>query len=61
MEFYSMETVFAGRPDSFKGLPVADKIIEGILFNCSARIEKDEKENMIPKGNVTEMGLISFL
>lgn len=31
-------------------------IIEGVLYNCSARIEYGE-----PKGNVTEQGLIKFL
>ena len=31
------------------------------MFNCSARIEKDDKGKYIPKGNCTEQGLINFL
>jgi hypothetical protein len=34
---------------------------EGVLFNCSARIEKDDKGGYEPKGNCTEQGLIRFL
>jgi hypothetical protein len=31
-----------------------------VLFNCSARIEKEEG-HYVPKGNCTEQGLIRFL
>lgn len=34
---------------------------EGVLFNCSARIEKDDNGRFVPKGNCTEQGLINFL
>lgn len=59
--FYSMETLFQDRPSDFKTLPVSDILVEGVLFNCSARIEKDEGGRNIPKGNCTEVGLINFL
>ena len=32
-----------------------------MLYNCSARIEKDGNGNPEPKGNCTEQGLIKFL
>ena len=32
-----------------------------MLYNCSARIEKDENGHPEPKGNCTEQGLIKFL
>ena len=32
-----------------------------MLYNCSARIEKDDNGNPEPKGNCTEQGLIKFL
>jgi len=34
---------------------------EGVLFNCSARIEKNESGAFEPKGNCTEQGLIKYL
>ena len=34
---------------------------QGVLFNCSARVEKDEMGNLEAKGNCTEQGLIKFL
>jgi hypothetical protein len=36
-------------------------IAEGVLFNCSARIEKNDLGQFEPKGNCTEIGLIRFL
>jgi Ca2+ transporting ATPase len=42
-------------------LPNRDLLAEGVLYNCSARIEKDDNGNPEPKGNCTEQGLIKFL
>ena len=60
-QFYTLEQVFSGRPANFSQLKTTDLLQQGILFNCSARIEKDEKGKYIPKGNCTEQGLINFL
>lgn len=35
-------------------------LMEGVLWNSSARIEKDEDGQWVTKGNVTEQGLIKF-
>jgi Ca2+ transporting ATPase len=40
---------------------VVELIKEGILFNCEARIEMDEKALYQPVGSGTEVGLIKFL
>jgi magnesium-transporting ATPase (P-type) len=53
-EFYSMEQVFVGRPANFKQLGTSELLSEGVLYNCSARIEKNARGEMEPKGNVTE-------
>jgi len=34
---------------------------EGVLFNCSARVEKSPEGVYEAKGNCTEVGLINFL
>jgi len=60
-EFYTMEQVFVGRPANFKQLRTADLLAEGVLYNCSARIEKNERGEQEPKGNVTEQGILRFL
>jgi magnesium-transporting ATPase (P-type) len=36
-------------------------LAEGVLYNCSARIEKNERGDQEPMGNVTEQGLLRFL
>jgi magnesium-transporting ATPase (P-type) len=59
-EFYTMEQVFSDRPSNFKQLPTAELLAEGVLYNCSARIEKKEGVE-VPAGNVTEQGLLRFL
>jgi len=41
-------------------MKTADLLTQGVLFNCSARIEKDDGV-YVPKGNCTEQGLIRFL
>jgi len=38
-----------------------DLLQEGVLFNCSARIEKEDDGSLAPKGNCTEQGLIRYL
>ena len=42
-EFYTMDTVFTGRPSNFRDLVTADLMAEGVLYNCSARLEKNER------------------
>lgn len=41
-------------------MATADLLAEGVLYNCSARIEKKEGVET-PAGNVTEQGLLRFL
>jgi len=36
-------------------------LVEGVLFNCSARIEKNDLGLYDVKGNCTEQGLIRYL
>jgi hypothetical protein len=59
-EFYTMETVFDSIPKDLSQIKTAQLLSEGVLFNCSARIEIDEGK-FVPKGNCTEVGLIKFL
>lgn len=60
-EFYTMEQVFKDRPSNFNKLHTADLMAEGVLYNCSARIERNEKGEEVPAGNVTEQGLLRCL
>jgi len=60
-EFYTMEKVFQGRPSNFKQLATSDLMVEGVVYNCSARIEKNEHGYPEAMGNVTEQGLLRFL
>ena len=50
-----------GRPENFPSLPSSNLLAEGILFNCSARIEKSEVGVYEVKGNCTEQGIIRYL
>lgn len=59
-EFYTMDQVFNDRPSNFKQLATAELLAEGVLYNCSARIEKKDGIE-VPAGNVTEQGLLRFL
>lgn len=59
-EFYTLDEVYAGRPENFNTLKTAELLTQGVLFNCSARIEREEGK-YVPKGNCTEQGLIRFL
>lgn len=61
MEFYTMEKVHDRSATYFKELQTHKLITEGVLFNCSARIEKNEEGKDITKGNSTEQGIIKFL
>lgn len=39
-EFYSMEQVFNDKPSNFSTMHTATLLAEGVLYNCSARLEK---------------------
>jgi magnesium-transporting ATPase (P-type) len=52
-QFYTMDQVFDERPPNFRSLQTADLLAEGVLYNCSARIEKINGVET-PAGNVTE-------
>jgi P-type E1-E2 ATPase len=60
-EFYTLDQVYQGRPGNFKNLKTSQLLTEGVLFNCSARIERGDHGKFVPKGNCTEQGLINFL
>ena len=60
-EIYFNEQIYSGRPSHFNSLTNADKLIESVLFNCSARIERNWMGDFEAKGNCTEQGLIKFL
>ena len=63
-EFYTMEQVFDGtKKDSinFNNIATHKLMTEGVLFNCSARVERLENGVFVAKGNCTEVGLINFL
>jgi len=54
-EFYTVDQVFVGRPHHFKEIKTSQLLTEGVLFNCSARIERDQDNGRyVPKGNCTE-------
>ncbi|CDW88443.1 calcium-translocating p-type pmca-type family protein [Stylonychia lemnae] len=60
-EIYFLDTIYTGVPAHFNTLPRNDLLAEGVLFNCSARIERNELGVLETKGNCTEQGLISYL
>lgn len=53
-EIYFLDQVYSGRPSNFNSLPRTDILQESVLFNCSARIEKEEHGELVAKGNCTE-------
>ncbi len=55
-----METVFETIPQNQSEIKTGQLLVEGVLFNSSARVEIDEGK-FVPKGNCTEVGLITFL
>lgn len=59
---YTMDDVYEYNNAVIGSLKAIEYITEGILFNCSARIEKNEKSGKLEtKGNCTEQGLINWL
>ncbi len=61
-EFYTSDQIFKGRPKTFNTIPTFELLQRGVLFNCSARVERDPiTKTLITKGNCTEQGLIRFL
>ena len=55
-EIYFNDQIYSGRPSHFNSINRSSLLAEGVLFNCSARIENGET-----KGNCTEQGLIKYL
>lgn len=53
-EFYTLDQVYHNRPHNYNDIKTAHLLTEGVLYNCSARIEKDEKGKYVAKGNCTE-------
>lgn len=53
-EFYTLDQVYVGRPANFKQLSTSDLLAECVLYNCSARIEKNTRGELEALGNVTE-------
>jgi P-type E1-E2 ATPase len=54
-EFYTMEKVFDKFPTNLNDIgESAEMLTQGILFNCSARIEIKEDGKTETRGNVTE-------
>lgn len=60
-EFYTMDNIFSGRPANFNDLATAKLMAEGVVYNCSARIERSDTGSQEPKGNPTEQGLLRCL
>lgn len=61
-QMYVNDQVVIGRPVNFsQAYKSAEMMIQGVLFNCSARIEKAPNGRLEPKGNCTEVGLIKYL
>lgn len=42
-------------------MPIAQLMAEGVLYNCSARIERNKDGELTTMGNCTEQGLLKFL
>lgn len=63
IEFYSMQQVYNGERKediNFTSILTHQLLIEGVLFNCSARVERTANDYEA-KGNCTEVGLMNFL
>lgn len=45
----------------FQDLPNKELLAQGVLFNCSARVEKNDLGQLEARGNCTEQGLIKYL
>mmetsp|Transcript_22172 Transcript_22172/g.16573 ORF Transcript_22172/g.16573 Transcript_22172/m.16573 type:complete len:171 (-) Transcript_22172:1246-1758(-) len=62
MKFYAQDKIYKVEDitDVKKDIKIGKLMSEGVLYNCSARIERDG-ENEKTMGNSTEQGLIKFL
>lgn len=60
-KIYFLDQIFEGVPSNFNSLPKSEVLQESVLFNCSARIEKNEVGVLEARGNCTEQGLIRYL
>ena len=61
-QVYLNDQVIVGRPNKFSQTYKSSQLItQGVLFNCSARIEKSASGQLEPKGNCTEVGIIKYL
>ena len=58
---YINDQVVNGRPRNFNEYKASELLVQGVLFNCSARIEKSPLGFYEPMGNCTEQGLIRYL
>ena len=61
---WAQDTIFMnGNIDNLQleTLASRDLLAQGVLFNCSARVEKDASGKLEARGNCTEQGLINFL
>jgi Ca2+ transporting ATPase len=58
---YLNDQVVNGRPRNFSDFKASELMIQGVLFNCSARIERTKEGFFEPMGNCTEQGLIRYL
>lgn len=58
---YLNDQVVNGRPRNFADFAASELMIQGVLFNCSARIERTKEGFFEPMGNCTEQGLIRYL
>lgn len=61
MQFYTMGRVINDKDPVFLQLATAKLLEHGILYNCSAHIEINSRNEQVVMGNVTEQGLIRFL
>jgi P-type E1-E2 ATPase len=61
-QVYLNDQVIVGRPNKFSQTYKSSQLVtQGVLFNCSARIEKSASGQLEPKGNCTEVGIIKYL
>ena len=60
-QIYINNQVVNGRPRNFSEYKSSELFTQGVLFNCSARIERNDAGQFEPRGNCTEQGLIRYL
>ncbi len=61
MKFFAHDEIHEGKLINFSEMKISQYMTEGVLFNCSARIEQADSGKFETKGNCTEQGLINFL